>query len=69
MSNSNYLVEFNGSDFVVLFGARVVAAFANCEEAFEAKRSFENRPVLSHFDKTPPAMRAAKAIYYGQKML
>lgn len=69
MPNSNYLVEFNGTDYVVLFGARVIAAFANSEKAFEAKRSFEHRPISSDFDKTPPAMRAAKAVYYGQKML
>ncbi|WP_040727576.1 hypothetical protein [Thiomicrorhabdus sp. Kp2] len=68
MTNSNYLVEFNGSDYVVLFGVRVVAAFANSEEAFDAKRSFEDRPVLSDYDKTPPAMRAAKANYYRQEV-
>ncbi|MDX1353193.1 MAG: hypothetical protein R3254_09285 [Thiomicrorhabdus sp.] len=68
MQNSNYLVEFNGNDYVVLFGVRVIAAFGSSEEAFQAKRSFEERPTSNDFDKTPPAMRAAKALYYAQRL-
>lgn len=66
MSNSNYFVEFNGYDYVVMFGVRVVAAFATIDEAFTAKRAFENRPVLTDYDKTPPAMRVAKQHFHQQ---
>lgn len=68
MNSSNYTVEFNGYDYVVLFGARVVAAFGSSEEAYHAKRAFEDKPKPSAFDKTPPAMRLAKAQYHGQNL-
>ena len=68
MNNSNYIVEFNGYEYIVLFGGRGVAAFANSEAAYEAKRSFENKPAMSEFDKTPPAMRVAKELYHRQRM-
>lgn len=69
MNISNYIVEFNGYDYIVLFGGRVIAAFANSEAAYDAKRRFEDRPVLQEFDKTPPAMRLAKALYHGENIL
>jgi len=65
MNSSNYVVEFNGYDYVVLLGVRVVAAFGSMDEAFAAKRAFEDKPTLNDFDKTPPAMRVAKQFYYG----
>jgi len=65
MPSSNYTVEFNGYDFVVLLNSTVVAAFASSEDAYHAKRSFEDRPVLNEYDKTPPAMRAAISVYHG----
>lgn len=64
MNSSNYCVEFNGYDYVVLLGVQVVAAFSSSEEAFKAKRAFEDKPKLNTYDKTPPAMRMAKKIYY-----
>ncbi|WP_029408321.1 hypothetical protein [Thiomicrorhabdus sp. Milos-T2] len=66
MNTSNYYVEFDGSDYIVLFGTNVVAAFANSDEAYSAKRSFEERPVIQQQDRTPPAMKVAKALYYSQ---
>ena len=69
ISNTHYIVEYNGRDYVILFGVRVIAAFASSEEAFKAKRSLEDRPVLSDYDKTPPAIRAAKAIFANKKAL
>ena len=66
MGISSYMVEFNGSDYVVYLGARAVGSFASIDEAFEAKRSFEQRATSSIFDKTPPAMRAAKQRLYQQ---
>lgn len=65
MNTLNYVVEFNGYDYVVLLGVRVVAAFGSMDEAFAAKRAFEEKPTPSSYDKTPPAMRAAKQFYYG----
>lgn len=65
MPQSNYLVEFNGYDYVVLLGISVVAVFASIDEAYDAKRSFENKKRLTSLEKIPPAMRAAKATYYG----
>lgn len=64
-NQGQYLVEFNGSDYVVLMGIQVVAAFATIDEAFAAKRRFQERPHVSDVDKTPPAMRMAKAQYYS----
>ena len=69
MNYSNYLVEFNGYDYVVMFGGRVIAAFASSDDAYHAKRSFEDKPILSDYDKTPPAMRAAKAFYHNEHAL
>jgi len=69
ISNAHYIVEYNGSDYVVLFGVRAVAAFASSEEAFKAKRSFEDRPTLNNYDKIPPAIRAAKALFAAQTKL
>lgn len=69
MTASNYIVEFNGYDYIVLFGGRVLAAFGNSEDAYQAKRSFEDRPVFQEFDKTPPAMRLAKTLYHGDRVL
>lgn len=60
MDISSYMVEFNGSEYVVYLGSRAVGCFNSIDEAFEAKRSFEQRATASVFDKTPPAMRAAK---------
>lgn len=60
MSNSEYSVEFNGSDYLIVYGDQVVGAFSNTKAAYETKRSLEGRPRLSAIDKTPPAMRAAK---------
>lgn len=68
MNYSSYLVEFNGYDYVVMFGGRVIAAFASSDDAYYAKRSFEDKPILNHYDKTPPAMRAAKAYYHGERV-
>ncbi|WEJ62402.1 hypothetical protein [Thiomicrorhabdus lithotrophica] len=69
MKFSNYLVEFNGYDYVVMFGGRVIAAFASSDDAYHAKRSFEDKPTLNNYDKTPPAMRTAKAYYHGERVL
>lgn len=66
MNTSNYMVEFNESDYIVLFGTRVVAAFSNSDAAYSAKRSFEERPVMQEMDRTPPAMKVAKALYYSK---
>lgn len=66
MNDSNYLVEFNGYDYVVMFGGRVIAAFATSDDAYHAKRSFEDKPILNAYDKTPPAMRGAKAHIYKE---
>ena len=64
MNLSGYEVEFNGYDYVVYLGRRAVGAFATIDEAFDAKRSFEQRPIVRPLDKTPPAMRAAKQKFY-----
>ena len=64
MNQSHYFVEFNGYDYVVLMGVKVVAAFATCEEAFNAKRAFEEKPSLPALEKIPPAMRQAKEALY-----
>jgi len=69
MKDVNYTVEFNGYDYVVIYGGRVVAAFASSEAAYHAKRSFENKPVMKDYDKTPPAMRVAKKHYHGMASL
>ncbi len=65
MNVPNYFIEFDGTDYLVLMGARVIAAFGSIDEAFNAKRSFEEKPRLNEIDKTPPAMRLAKSVYHG----
>jgi len=65
VKNLHYAVEFNGYDYVVLLNSIAVAAFATSEDAFKAKRSFEDRPTIKNQDKTPPAMRAMKQALYG----
>lgn len=60
-----YLVEFNGSDYEVSLGFATVAVFSTIDAAFEAKRSFEDRPHIQQLDKTPPAMRNVKNRLYG----
>lgn len=60
MLTSEYSVEFNGEDYVIVFDGKVIGAFATSKEALDAKRTFTNRPHLSNFDKVPPAMREAK---------
>lgn len=60
-----YLVEFNGHDYVVLLNFTALANFASIEDAFAAKRTFEERPVIKQIDKTPPAMRYAKTRLYN----
>lgn len=62
----DYLVEFNGYGYAVLVGFTAVAVFATIDEAFAAKRVFEERPIIHQLDKTPPAMRAAKQRHYAQ---
>lgn len=64
-SKEHYLVEFNGYDYAVLLGFTAVAVFATIDEAFAAKRTFEERPIIHQLDKTPPAMRVAKQRHYG----
>ena len=59
------MVEFNGSDYLVLRGGSAIATFATIEQAFAAKRTFEDRPIIPQFDKTPPAMRNAKKRIYS----
>lgn len=66
METPNYFVEFNGYDYVVLLGVQVVAAFATMDEAFNAKRAFQDKPSMASYDKIPPAMRAAKQLYHPQ---
>ena len=64
MNLSGYEVEFNGYDYVVYLGRRAVGAFATIDEAFDAKRNFEQSPLINVLDKTPPAMRAAKKKFH-----
>ncbi|MBO1925060.1 MULTISPECIES: hypothetical protein [Thiomicrorhabdus] len=58
-------IEFNGYDYVVVEQGRVIVAFSTLEDAFEAKREFEEKPACSIDLKVPPAMRLAKMQLYG----
>ena len=65
MTNSIYQVEFDGLSYMVLRESQVLAAFCSCDEAFDAKRSFESKRAISAWEKVPPAMRQAKRMLYS----
>ncbi len=65
MTNSIYKVEFDGLNYIVLKGEQVLAAFCSCDEAFDAKRRFEDRRNIDPWQKVPPAMREVKRLLYS----
>lgn len=66
MAHKEYQVEFNGHHYVVLEGHQELAAFDSCVEAYNAKRDFETKSFPLNWEKTPPAMRMAKRMFYGE---
>lgn len=61
MLSSEYSVEFEDNHYVVVKAGRMVAAFSTAEEAYEAKRSFVDKPVIEDWQKIPPSIRFAKS--------
>lgn len=58
--NKRFAIEFNGYDYVLLDQGRVVAAFADLDQAYNTMRDFEEKLPFSAELKIPPAMRFAK---------
>ena len=58
---NRFTIEFDGTYYVVTDNQNLTALFTSIEEAYEARREFEEkRPVVIE-QKIPPAMRWAIA--------
>jgi len=66
MSTFEYTVEFDGVNYMVLKSGQVLAAFADADSAYEAKRNFVNKNLPNDWKKVPPSIQMAKELLYGQ---
>ncbi|HHT00723.1 MAG TPA: hypothetical protein ENK73_07705 [Thiomicrospira sp.] len=66
MSALEYTVEYDGINYMVLKSGQVLAAFADVESAYEAKRSFVNKNLPRDWQKVPPSIQMAKELFYGK---
>ncbi|MEA3405875.1 MAG: hypothetical protein U9R28_09085 [Pseudomonadota bacterium] len=66
MSALEYTVEFDGINYMVLKSGQVLAAFADVESAYDAKRSFVNKNLPKNWQKVPPSIQMAKELLYGK---
>ena len=58
---NRFSIEFDGSCYVVTDNRSLTAMFATIEEAYEARRDFEEKRPVAADQKIPPAMRWAIA--------
>ncbi len=65
MPTSDYTVEFDGMNYVVLKCGQFLSAFVDADSAYAAKRAFSDKRLPENWQKVPPAMRFAKQKLYG----